>query len=38
MADRHGGRVVSERSERTIITALSERSEPLIGAQRSEHQ
>jgi hypothetical protein len=29
---------MSERSERIIITAPSERSEPLIGAQRSEHQ
>jgi hypothetical protein len=29
---------MSERSERIIMTVLCERSEPLIGAQRSEHQ
>jgi hypothetical protein len=29
---------MSERSERIINTASSERSEQLIGAERSEHQ
>jgi hypothetical protein len=29
---------MSERSERTISTEPGERSEQLIGAQRSEHQ
>jgi hypothetical protein len=29
---------MSERSERIIMTAPGERSEQLIGAERSEHQ